>query len=289
MSGSVARRSCATAGAYCGHERVGARIVSQRIAVSVQDHVAEVTLSRPEKFNALDLDMFRALDAAARDLHETRGVRAVVLCGAGENFCAGIDVDMLQGDTEEVMRELMSVDERLGATLAQRVAWAWRALPVPVVCAMQGIAFGGGFQIAMGADLRFAAPDARFSIMESKWGLIPDMALSTTLRHLVAPDKVKELAFTARVFGADEALDLGIITRIENDPVGVARETAAAISRKSPDAIRGIKRLINDGWSLSERESLALEAAIQGDLLRLPNQSEAVRANFEKRQPEFDD
>ncbi|MEJ2299385.1 MAG: enoyl-CoA hydratase-related protein [Woeseiaceae bacterium] len=125
--------------------------------------------------------------------------------------------------------------------------------------------------------------------MESKWGLIPDMALSTTLRHLVAPDRIKELAFSARVFGADEALDLGIITRIEDDPLRMARETAAMIARKSPQAIRGIKRLVNEAWSLPEQEALALEAAIQVDLLHSPNQAEAVRANLEKRPPEFDD
>jgi enoyl-CoA hydratase/carnithine racemase len=263
--------------------------MSERVAVTVNDHVAEVTLSRPEKFNALDLDMFRELDAAAARLRETRGVRAVVLCGAGENFCAGIDVEMLQHGTAEVMGELLSADDELRATLAQRVAFAWRCLPVPVVCAIHGTAFGGGFQIAMGADLRYAAPGARFSIMESKWGLIPDMALSTTLRHLVAPDRIKELAFSARVFGADEALDLGIITGIEDNALRVARETAAMIARKSPQAIRGIKRLVNEAWSLPEHAALALEAAIQVDLLRSPNQAEAVRANLEKRPPEFDD
>lgn len=263
--------------------------MSEQVAVTVQDHVAEVTLSRPEKFNALDLDMFRALDAAARQLRDERSVRAVVLRGAGDNFCAGIDIGMLQADTAAVTRELLSVDDQLRATLAQRVAFAWRALPTPVICAIRGIAYGGGFQVAMGADLRYAAPDATFSIMESKWGLIPDMALSTTLRHLVAPDRVKELAFTARVFDADEALELGIITAIEDDPVGVAREVAATIARKSPDAIRGIKQLINEAWDLPEQEALALEAAIQVDILRSPNQAEAVRANLEKRLPEFDD
>jgi enoyl-CoA hydratase/carnithine racemase len=263
--------------------------MSEQVAVTVQDHVAEVTLSRPEKFNALDLDMFTALDAAARQLRDERGVRAVVLRGSGDNFCAGIDIEMLQADTATVTRELLSVDDQLRATLAQRAAFAWRALPVPVVCAIRGIAFGGGFQVAMGADLRYAAPDATFSIMESKWGLIPDMALSTTLRHLVAPDRVKELAFTARVFDADEALQLGIITAIEEDPVGVAREVAATIARKSPDAIRGIKRLINEAWDLPETKALALEAAIQVDILQSPNQAEAVRANLEKRLPEFDD
>jgi len=263
--------------------------MSERVAVTIEDHVAEVALSRPEKLNALDLDMFRELDAAVVALRKARGVRAVVLRGAGENFCAGIDLEMLQQGAGEVMQELLSVDRESGATLAQRVAFGWRALPVPVVCAIQGIAFGGGFQIAMGADLRYAAADARFSIMESRWGLIPDMAISTTLRHVVAPDRIKELAFTARVFGAEEALELGIVTRIEDDPLGAARETAAMIARRSPQSMRGIKRLVNEAWSLSEREALTLEAAIQIDLLQSPNQGEAVRANLEERVPDFDD
>jgi enoyl-CoA hydratase/carnithine racemase len=246
-------------------------------------------LNRPEKFNALDLETFNALDAAARSLASDKSVRVVILHGAGDNFCAGIDLGVLQGGGEDLARTLLAPVPESPANLAQRAAYAWRELPVPVVCALQGIAFGGGFQIAMGADLRYAAPDVQLSIMESKWGMVPDMAITATLRHVVAPDKAKELAFTAGVFDAQEALRLGVVTRIEDDPLAAARLMAETVTDRSPDAIRGIKRLINEGWTLPEADSLALEAAIQVPLLGAANQVEAVRANLEKRKAKYVD
>lgn len=262
--------------------------MSDRVEISIRDHVAEVVLNRPEKFNALDVETFSALDAAARSIEADTSVRAVILRGAGENFCAGIDLGVLQGGSD-VVRKLLAPVEGSSANLAQRAAYAWRELPVPVVCALQGIAFGGGFQIAMGADLRYAAPDVQLSIMEVKWGLVPDMAITTTLRHVLAPDRVKEFAFTAKVFDAQEALRLGIVTGVEEDPLAHARYMAATIADRSPDAIRGIKRLVNEGWTSPEREALALEAAVQVPLLGAANQVEAVRANLEKRKAKYVD
>lgn len=263
--------------------------MNNRIEVSIDGHVAEVMLNRPEKFNALDLETFDALNEAARTLEGESSVRAVVLHGAGANFCAGIDISVLQGGISDVGEALLAPLEGSPANRFQRAAYAWRELPMPVICALQGITFGGGFQIAMGADLRYAAADTQLSIMESKWGLIPDMAISTTLRHIVPPDRVKELAWTARVFDAAEGLELGVITAVEEDPLAVARRVAQACASKSPDAIRGIKSLVNQGWSRSEEESLALEAQLQLRLLGSPNQAEAVRANLEKRAPDFAD
>jgi enoyl-CoA hydratase/carnithine racemase len=246
-------------------------------------------LNRPDKFNALDLEMFHALDAVVRQLQQEPGVRAVVLHGAGDNFCAGIDLDVLKHGREAVMKTLLSPVDDTPATLAQWVAYAWRTLPMPVIGALRGITFGGGFQVALGADLRYASPDVQMSIMEAKWGLIPDMAISATLRHLVPPDRVKELAFSAEVFGAEEGLRLGTITRIEDDPLAAARRMATAIAAKSPDAMRGIKRLVNEAWYRPEHEGLQLEAQIQVELLRSPNQGEAVRAALEKRAAKFAD
>ena len=263
--------------------------MSDRVEVSVKDHVAEVMLNRPDKFNALDIETFVALDAAARTLAGERAVRAVVLHGAGEHFCAGIDLGALQAGGEAVARALLGPVEDSSANLAQRAAYAWRELPMPVICAVQGSVFGGGFQIAMGADLRYASDDAKFSIMESKWGLIPDMGISTTLRGILTPDRVKELAWTARVFDAAEALGLGLVTGIEDDPLVAARHMAATLAERSPDAIRGIKRLVNESWRLAEDGALALEMQIQMGILQAPNQAEAVRANLEKRSPEFGD
>lgn len=261
--------------------------MNDRVDIRISGHVAEVMLDRPLKFNALDLETFDALDEAARKLEGESSVRAVVLHGAGENFCAGIDLSVLQGGISDVGEALLSPVEGSLANRFQRAAYAWRELPMPVICALQGVTFGGGFQIAMGADLRYAAANTQLSIMESKWGLIPDMAISTTLRNIVPPDRVKELAWTGRVFDAAEALQLGIVTAIEDDPLGTARRVAEACAEKSPDAIRGIKCLVNEGWSRSEKDSLALEAQLQLRLLGSKNQSEAVRANLEKRKPDF--
>lgn len=263
--------------------------MSNRVDISIDGHVAEVMLNRPEKLNALDLETFDALDQAARTLEAESSVRAVVLHGAGENFCAGIDLSVLQGGIADVGESLLSPVEGSPANRFQRAAYAWRELPMPVICVLQGVTFGGGFQIAMGADLRYAAPDTQLSIMESKWGLIPDMAISTTLRHILPPDRVKELAWTARVFDAAEGLQLGVLTSVEEDPLATARRVAQDCAAKSPDAIRGIKCLINEAWSRSEGDSLALEAQLQLHLLGSANQSEAVRANLEKRKPDFTD
>ena len=263
--------------------------MSDRVLVTVNEHVAEVMLNRPDKYNALDLDMFHALDAVLRRLKQESGVRAVVLHGSGDNFCAGIDLDLLKHGGEAAMKTLLRPVDGTPATLAQWVAYGWRKLPAPVICALRGITYGGGFQIAMGADLRYAAPDVRLSIMEARWGLIPDMAISATLRDVVPPDRIKEFAFSADVFDADEGARLGVITRVADDPLAAARELASEIAAKSPDAIKGIKRLVNEAWAASEAEGLALEAQIQVELLRSPNQAEAVRAGLEKRPAKFQD
>lgn len=263
--------------------------MSDRVTISIDGHVAEVMLDRPDKMNAIDISMFEALDAAGRQLQSEPGVRAVVLHGAGENFCAGIDLATFFEGGPEAVKTLLAPVEGSVANLAQRAGYAWRELPVPVICALHGVTFGGGFQVAMGADLRFAAPDTQFSIMESKWGLIPDMAISTTMRAIVPPDRIKELAWTGRVFGAAEASELGLLTAIEDDPLAAARAVARDCAERSPEAIRGIKRLVNEAWSLSEKEALALEARIQVGLLGSPNQREAVLSNMQRRQPEFAD
>lgn len=263
--------------------------MTDSVIVTTDDRVAEIKLNRPEKFNALDMETMDGLAAAADSVASDPSVRVVVLRGAGRSFCAGIDLDVLKGGLGDVRDALLTPLTPSPANRFQRAAYAFRELDVPVICALHGVVYGGGFQVAMGADLRIAAPDTRLSIMESKWGLIPDMALTTTLRDIVPPDRVKELAWTAREFAAEEALSLGIVTRIEDDPLAAARDLARVLAARSPDAIRGIKRLVNDAWSLGDAEALALEARLQLGLLGRPNQVEAVRANLEKRAPDFPD
>lgn len=260
-----------------------------KLTIDAENHVADVMLNRADKLNAIDLDMFEALGEVADIIARDKSVRAVVLHGAGGNFCAGIDLSVLRNSDLDFAQALKTPVDPSAANIFQRAAYAWRELPIPVICAIEGVAFGGGMQIALGADIRFAAPDAKFSIMESKWGIIPDMGITTTLRHLVTPDRVKELSWSARILSSSEAEALGLITAVTEDPIGRGREFALDCAAKSPDAIRGIKALVNEAWHLTETESLALEARLQGGIIGGENQFEAVAANLEKRKPEFRD
>ena len=263
--------------------------MSEPVQVSIRDHIAQVTLDRPDKANAVNLAMFDALGVAGRELAENRAVRAVVLTGAGDNFCAGIDVSLLQDDEFEIDAKALSPLPDSPANRFQAAAYVWRQLPVPVICAIRGVAYGAGFQIAIGADLRYARPDSSLSIMEIKWGLIPDMAITATLRDLLGVDRAKEMAWSGRVVGGEEASQLGLVTALHDDPLAAAVETAQAICVKSPDAIRSMKRLFNTAWRLPDAEALALEAELQLGVLGKKNQLEAVMANLQKRTPEFDD
>lgn len=258
----------------------------QRVTLERRGHVAVVTLARPDKRNALDPAMFEAIDATARELSADRELRAVVLAGAGKSFCAGIDL-MAFAAGEAVIRKLLSRRDGEAANLAQRVGWAWRECPVPVIAALHGEVFGGGLQVALGADLRIAHPDARLSVMEVRWGLIPDMSASQTLRNLVRRDVALELAWTGRIVPGEEALALGLVTRLADDPLAEALSLAETIASHSPDAVRGVKRLFNHAWDCAPAEALALEAELQMRILGQANQMEAVRAGMTGDTPRF--
>ena len=259
------------------------------VDVRIEDRIAHVVLNRPDKRNAINLAMFDALAAAGDRIIADPSVRAVVLSGAGDSFCAGIDVTIMSEAGEIFASGGMRPLEPSIANRFQRAAWVWQEVPVPVVCALDGVVFGGGLQIALGADIRIAAPGTRLSIMEVKWGLVPDMAITATARHLLRLDRLKELAFTGRVIAADEAVEAGLVTSLSGTPLEAAREWAAAVAAQSPDAIRAMKRLFNAAYSAPEAEALALEATLQAAVMGAPNQAEAVRANLEKRAPEFAD
>lgn len=260
-----------------------------RVKIEIEAHVADVVLNRPDKMNAVDMQMFVALGAAADRLAADKSVRAVVLRGAGENFCAGIDLNLFSDTDLDFRAALHAPVTPSAANLFQRAAYAWRELPVPVICAIEGAAYGAGLQIALGADIRYASPTARLSVMESRWGIIPDMGISATLRHLVAPDRVKELSWSARVLDSTEAKALGLITDVVVDPVVASRRLAAECASKSPDAIRAIKTLVNQAWQSTEADALALEAKLQSDIIGGRNQREAMRANLARRKPDFVD
>ena len=263
--------------------------MSSRVLVKLESHVAEVTLNRPDKFNALDLEMFSEIAAAGEQLAKDSSVRAVVLTGAGEHFCSGIGTSIFQGKEPMASEANMSPGESSPANFFQRTAYVWRELPVPVICVLHGVAYGGGLQIAMGADIRIASPSARLSIMEIKWGLIPDMAITTTLRNILAVDKVKELVFSGRVVDAAEAKEIGLVTIIDDDPLVAARAMAGAIASRSPDAIRAAKSMLNNAWQMPEEEALRREAELQLAIIGRANQLEAVSASLSKRVPEFVD
>jgi enoyl-CoA hydratase/carnithine racemase len=263
--------------------------MSESVTVSIDGHVAVVTLNRPNKANAVSMEMFDALGDAGETLAAERSVRAVVLQGAGTNFCAGIDVSIFAQQDLVIDADSLAPWGQSPANRFQRAAYVWRELPVPVICAITGIAYGAGLQIALGADLRYAAPDAQLSIMETRWGLIPDLAISTTLRDILPADRIKELAWTGRVVSADEALSLGLVTEIHDDPRAAAMQVAQQISAKSPDAVQAMKNLVNSAWRMSEPEALALEAELQLGVLQGENQREAVLANVQQRKPDFSD
>ena len=260
------------------------------VTVDVADGVADVRLNRPDKYNALSPAMFRAIIDAGERLSEAREVRAVVLSGNGRGFCAGLDMGSMQrlADSTADPGSMMNRGER-PENHAQRPAYVWKRLPVPTIAAVHGVAYGGGLQIALGADIRIAAPDAKLSVMEIKWGLIPDMSISQTLRDLLPLDVAKELTFTGRVLSGSDARELGLVTRVAEDPHAAAMSLAREIAGKSPDAVRAAKRLYESSWRAEARDGLELEASLQTGLIGSPNQVEAVKANFGKRSPRFTD
>lgn len=261
-------------------------MTDQGVTIDVADGVADVRLNRPDKMNAIDPAMFAGIADAIDRLAAMPGLRAVVLSGAGRAFCAGLDVASMSGLGAGLDIHARSHGE---ANLFQQVAWGWRMLPVPVIAAAHGIAFGGGFQILSGADIRILAPDTRCSIMEMKWGIVPDMAGFALWRTTVRDDVLRELTYTAREFAAAEALALGFATRIADDPHGAAMTLARAIAGRNPHAIRAAKRLANLSADAAAGPILAAESDEQARLIRTPNQIEAVMANMQKRAPNFTD
>jgi enoyl-CoA hydratase/carnithine racemase len=263
----------------------------ERVTVSLERGVADVRLNRADKLNALDRAMFDALVEAGTALASDRALRAVVLSGEGRAFCAGLDFGSFaaMAGAGDAASSLLSRAADSPANFAQRAAWVWAEIPAPVIAAVHGVAFGGGLQIALAADLRIAAPDAQLSVMEIKWGLIPDMSGSQTLRHLVRLDVAKELTFTGRIVSGQEAAALGLVTRVAADPRAAALALAREIAGRSPDAIRAGKQLLNQSVQLGVADGLRLEELLQRNLIGSANQVEAVQANLQKRAPEFRD
>ena len=185
--------------------------------------------------------------------------------------------------------ELLAARTHGVANRAQYAVWGWRELPVPVIAAVHGVAFGGGFQLMLGADMRYIAPDTKLSIMEIKWGLVPDMAGTQLMRHIVREDIVRELSYTGRIFSGEEAGKLGFATRVVADPRAEALAVAREIAGKNPAAIRAAKRIYNDAVYQDAEAGLTAESVEQIRLIGSANQVEAVMANLQKRDPVFTD
>lgn len=277
--------------------RTGAGPAPDRVRIDrLAGGIADVRMTRADKMNALDAAMFDSLAAAIDELAADRSVRVVVLSGEGRAFCAGLDRGRFEGMGRADAAASREADElRLGprtygpANLPQQVAVGWRALPVPVIAAVHGAALGGGFQIALGADVRFVAPATRLSVMELHWGIVPDMGGMALMRRLTPVDRIRELVYTARQFSGEEAVAWGLATECRDDPLAAALSLAQQIAGRNPDAVRAAKRLINDAEDASFATILAAESREQIGLLGTPNQREAVRANLEQRAPAFRD
>lgn len=252
------------------------------------DGVAHVRLNRPDKMNALDPLMFDALIEAGDALRTMKGLRAVVLAGEGRSFCAGLDLGSFAAGGSDPTRNLAERTHG-NANRAQEAAMTWRKCPVPVIAAVHGVCFGGGLQIASGADIRVVHPEARMAIMEMRWGLVPDMGGYALWRGLVRGDVLRELVYTNREFSGSEALEMGLATIVQADPLARATAIATEIASRNPESIRGAKRLFDIMDDEGTDAILLAESREQDGVIRKPNQVEAVMAGMQKRAPNFTD
>lgn len=274
-------------------------MINDRIELNVSNHIAHVRFARGQKMNALDEKMFSAIHELDNHLRADSSIRAVVVSGDGGNFCAGLDKSnfesmLAQGGDHSSAEEATTLSDLETRTHGiangpQYAVWMWRQLPMPVIAAIEGVAFGGGLQIALGADFRFAAPDSKFSIMELKWGIIPDMSSTQIMRHLVRDDVIRELTYTARVFDAQQALQWGFISSIHDDPIKHALDVAQEVVQRNPHAVRAAKKVIEQSYYLDQAQGLIMESVEQDKLMGKANQIEAVMSVMQGRQPKYQD
>lgn len=269
--------------------------MSERISVDKVDGVADVRLVRSDKMNALDDAMFSALIDTSEHLAKDPSIRCVVLSGTGRAFCAGLDMGnfgkMADGETTDAQSGRRSLAERTHgiANRAQQAVWGWRALPVPVIAAVHGVSLGGGFQLALGADIRIVHPDTKMSIMEIKWGLVPDMAGTAIMRNLCRDDILRELTYTGRIFSGAEAKAYGFATEVSENPHERAMEMAQLIASKNPDAIKADKQIFNSIPQMSDEDALVQESVLQDKIIGSKNQIEAVMSELQKRPAVYSD
>ncbi len=260
--------------------------MSRHVTTTIEDGVAHLRLARPDKLNALTLEMLDDLVAAAHGLRSDRRLRAVIVSGEGAAFCAGLDFGSAMKDQKGIVARFVSRPWR-GTNTFQEAAWALRRLDVPVIAAVHGHCLGGGLQIALAADFRITAPDATWSVLEARWGIIPDMSGVHALSQLVGIDVAKKLTMTAEKVPGDRAREIGLATEVADDPVAAARALADELATRSPDALASAKRLFDGTWHLGPRRTFVRERVEQLGLLFGPNAQQARVANAERRAPEY--
>lgn len=264
------------------------------VLVKIDNGVADVRINRPDKRNAVDGDVMNGLLDAIEMIASDNSVRVVVLSGEGKGFCAGLDMasfgDMVSGDlTADGAASAYDDISVAGANRVQRLGWGWQELDIPVIAAVHGGAMGGGLNIALGADIRIVAPDAKLGFVEVTFGLLPDMSATQSLRHIARLDRIKELIFTGRKFTGEQAYEYGIATMLSDTPREDALTMARTIARRNPDAIRAAKKLLNNAVSGTIREGLIAESDCSRALMGTANQLEAIMSGFEGREPSFTD
>jgi len=264
--------------------------MEERVKLTVQDHIAHVSLSRPNKMNALDDEMLTAIIKVGENLHANKSVRVVVLSGEGKAFCAGLDLASFSPDPNKQDLSTRLEERSHGiANIWQKAVWVWRELAVPVIAATHGVVYGGGLQIMLGADIKYVHPDTQLSIMEMKWGIIPDMAGPTLMRLTVRDDIIRELTYTHRIFSGTEAVQYGFATHVSEEPLKDAMVLAKEIASKNPTAIVKSKKLLNTVPYLNPTDALMMESISQKEVMDNKNQLEAVFSSLQKREANFED
>ena len=266
------------------------------IEITIENHIAHLQLNRPDAHNAIDGPIMNGLLDFARQMMDPGEVRVIVISGRGESFCAGIDMnsfaEMASGDLTSERKDVTEALEDLspaGANRAQQIGWLWQEVPIAVIAAIQGASLGGGFNLALGADIRLVHPQASLGLVEITWGLTPDMSATQSLRRLTSLDRAKELALTGRRFNGEQAMDYGLATEVTPTPIEDALALAEKIVKRNPDAVRAVKEVLNQSAHVSVAQGLQQEAAASQAILGSANQMEAVSAKFERRTPRFSD
>lgn len=260
--------------------------MTARVTTEIRDGIAYVTMTRGEKFNGLDFEMLQALVDAAKTVKRDRDVRAVILQGEGAAFCAGLDFASVGKQPLRALLSFLRVPGRK-TNLYQEACWAWREVPVPVLAVLHGRCYGGGLQLALAADFRFTTPDCEFSILEAKWGLVPDMSGTVTLRELVGMDVAKRLTMTGEFFDGTRAKDLGLVTEVSETPLKAAEALAAELMTRSPDSVAATKALFHRTRHVSPRTAFRIESRLQRKLLTGANHKIARAAGMAKEVPQF--